>query len=184
MNMKLLNKAIKLSNNRHQSAIKLNWSHIEKAIIMWSAVLSNKKFDSLLVMVRGGMVPAVMLSHRMSCRKLRFFQGMRTATNKPRDYCDLTLINLPEIKNNERIVIIEDIVYKGDTTHAAINYIKEKGAKVVCVCTLVVDEDYNKLAHPETPRLPLYTGYICPSEAWVRFPWEQPIKGEIKANEQ
>lgn len=76
------------------------------------------------------------------------------------------------------MIIVEDIIFEGATVLAAIAHVRRRGAEVMAVCALVVDEKFVRegaLPHG----VPLLAAYWCDHLKWIRFPWEQPLRGEL-----
>ena len=124
------------------------------------------------------MVPATMLSHRLKIRKLVFYQGIKTRSNKPHDYGDFYCDSLPKIISGCKYLIVEDIIFEGDTVNSAVNYIKKSGGICIGVCSLVIDENLRIIPAGSTNSTPLICAYQCENLKWIRFPWELKIKNE------
>lgn len=182
--MKLLNKPklIKTQLQEYEYAA-LSWQHIEKAVHLFKNQISQKpiKFDTILVLVRGGMAPAVILAHALDKRDLIFLQGIKTGSNKPHDYQKFSVKTLPKIEKNKKYLIIEDIIFEGDTIFKAIEYVESKQGKVSGVCSLVGDEMLFKQHNLKHHHVPLVCAYQCQYLKWMRFPWERKIKKELPA---
>lgn len=176
--MKIFQRPHILSHAKDSEYLALNWKHIDQAVSIWvNAIQTLPEFDTILVMVRGGLIPATVLSHRLKVRQMKFFQGRRTASDVPHDYCSFSIISLPDIREKERVLIVEDIVYRGETIAKAIEYVKSTGGAIAAICTLVLDEEYeDKLKNSDLLLIPAYQ---CTAGKWIRFPWEKPLQDEI-----
>lgn len=179
--MKLLNKPKKLKVEGSK-ATALDWSYLEKSIDLFEKeIKKNKiKIDYLLVMVRGGMIPAVMLSHRLKIRELDFYQAIRTASDNPHDYGIFSARHTPEIVKGKNYLVVEDIIFKGDTLNEGLKFIKSKGGKVSAVVSLMSDEKYFKSENFKIYSERFICAYTCTHKNWIRFPWESKVKGEKK----
>lgn len=176
--MKSTEEPVFITGEQTNASFKLTWNHIEQGInILQEKISDLYHFDCILAVARGGLIPAVFLSHRSDCRKMLFFQGIRTNTNNPHDYCDTTVTLLPEISPGQRVLIVEDIIYKGETIKLAVEHVQNNGGTVVAVCSLVIDENFEERGNLKN--LPIISAFKCAGEKWIRFPWEQPIDGEI-----
>lgn len=177
--MKLLNRPKLLQVKERDEYIALQWSHLERATALFAQKLQKlEEFDTLLVLVRGGLAPAACLAHRLNKRNLIFLQGMKTGSNKPHDYKKLSVSLLPKVREGEKIVIVEDIIFEGDTAGKAIEYVHAKRGGVVAVCALVADENFlQKKAFGNS--IPFVIAHQCKHLKWIRFPWERKIRNEV-----
>jgi uncharacterized protein len=171
----------RLTVGQRDKYIAFQWSHVERAVEVWASELSHlADFDTILPIARGGLVPAVLLSHLVKKRSFSFFQGTRTNSDAPHDYCPLSLTVPPHVNRFEKFLIVEDIIFKGDTTQGAIDYIQDHAGLVVAVCTLVVDEQFQKNdSAKHSDEIPMIAVYKCPKDKWIRFPWEHRISEEV-----
>jgi len=179
--MKLLNRPAKLRDSKSKVTA-LDWSFLERAILLFEKQIKNNriKADYLLVMVRGGMIPAAMLSHYLKIREMEFYQVLRTVSDKPHDYGTPTPRHLPKIISGKRYLIVEDIIFKGETLNEGLKFIKAKGGRVAAVVSLLADEEFFKSKNFQVYQDKLICAYECRHKNWIRFPWEKKIKGEKK----
>ncbi|TSC95376.1 MAG: hypothetical protein Athens101410_626 [Parcubacteria group bacterium Athens1014_10] len=180
--MKLLNnpKSLK-AKQKFFKYLALDWKHIERAVQIFKEKINKKSlhFDKMLVLVRGGMVPASMLSFLINKREMDFFQGAKTNSNKPHDYQKFLVKLLPKIEKGKKYLIVEDIIFEGDTVYNAIQYVKSKQSEVIGACSIVVDEMFLKRYNSKHQNVSLICAYQCENLKWIRFPWENKIKNEV-----
>jgi orotate phosphoribosyltransferase len=181
--MKLINKPNKIVVDQINNIIHLDWQAIEVAVGLFHKKIEKiSPFDSLLVLVRGAMVPAAMLSHSLNNRNMKFYQGVKTNSNKPHDYGKFRSLLLPKLMPGERLLIVEDIIFEGDTVNNAIDYVIKCGCVCVGVCSIVIDENLKNLPAIKRNSVPLIGAYECENLKWIRFPWEIKIDNEISIN--
>lgn len=170
-----------LQGREESKTIFLTWPMIERAVDHFAMKLKHKQFDSMVALVRGGVIPATFLSHRLNKRNLHFLQGRRTASNRSHDYCSLSILSFPKINRGEHLLFVEDIIFQGETVSRAIEIIRKKKGLVVGIFALVVDRYFlsSPLFHRYS-KIPLFAGFVCDHLTWVRFPWEQRITGETQ----
>lgn len=101
----------------------INWNQIEYAVADIANFINNGNYSNykIIGLPRGGLIPAVLLSHRTS----------------------LPLITKPEI--NDHLIIIDDIIDSGETIIKTVNELKNWGIQPV-VCSL-----YYRLDNGFTP---------------------------------
>jgi hypothetical protein len=177
--MKLLNKPTKIKISGAKVTA-LGWPYLEKAIDLFEREIMKNKIDAdgILVMVRGGMIPAVMLSHRLKMREMDFYQAIRTASDDPHDYGKFIAQHKPKITAGKKYLVIEDIIFKGETLNAGLKFIKSKGGKISAVASLLADEKYFTSDNFKINDSKLICAYQCEHKNWIRFPWESKVKGE------
>lgn len=157
----------------------LTWSQIERGVDSCLGALKNlPTCNVLLALARGGTIPAIILSHRLQIREVRFFRSCRTRSNEPHDYGGLLVQDAPRFKPTDKVLIVEDIIYEGETLRAAVNAVLAHGAKPIGAFALVVDESFLSSARGSVP---VVAPYVCGHGQWIRFPWETPLRGERPA---
>ncbi len=99
------------------SKIYLSWKYIDNAIIDLEEKLSNTHIDSIIGIPRGGLIPAVMLSHRL---------------NKP-------LYLFPNKKQTGSVMLVDDIVDSGHTLKQHLSYILSNYPAITKVITASIN---------------------------------------------
>jgi xanthine phosphoribosyltransferase len=165
--------------SRHK-ILSLPWSFVDRAALLVHEQIKQLDVNKILIIARGGAILGVKLSHMLNNRNVCYLQMEKTNSNTPHDYGKIKIKNYPKLTKKDKILIVEDIIYKGDSISKAVSFVKSKNAKVIAVSTLIVDELY--LAQPNllfaNSKIPIYSAYFCESNQWIRFPWEVSIKGE------
>lgn len=178
--MKIKMKPRHLRTTAKQKVIFLPWTAVDASVKRFKVHLRKMdatSADSLVALVRGGLVLSVCLSHAIGVRTVKGFQAMKTASDNPHDYKKISIMQAVKVKAGEKVIIVEDIIFEGATVSAAIEHVWKKGAKVVAVCALIVDKKFmrkGRLPHD----VPLLAAYWCDHLKWIRFPWEQSLRGE------
>lgn len=126
----------------HQSTLKLDWNDIEMAIDKIAKQCGS--VDTIVAVMRGGMVPARMLAGKLGVKNIVAWDGKH----------GIALGTLGHLKG--RILIVDDIVDTGKTMAKAQELFKGKGAAVVAKAT--VDFAGKQLESKDS--------------RWVVFPWE------------
>lgn len=148
-----------------QPILSISWSEIETAID--SLACQIKFFKPLLVVgiSRGGLIPACMISHKlnlpMEVVAASSYEGTRRTLQKP-----LVIEGWEPGYNNDRTIVIDDIMDSGKTYQALIDECSG-GASVRFRFATLLDK---------TPRrYPDHTLFYAqvPKDVWVKFPWEQ-----------
>ena len=167
------------SASQRARVLSYSWQLLEKDVkTIARQIKKNHKFDTLLVMVRGGMVPAIMLTHLLGRKDLAFFQVHRALSNNPHDWGDFQIKNIPPIRRGEKFLLVEDIIFTGKTLNKVIDYILSQGGKITAIASLVADEKFLKSEAEKYPKINLICPHFCRHQQWIRFPWENKIRGE------
>ena len=143
--------------------IRLTWDDIyaDCRKIAWNIVKEKRKFDAILGIARGGMIPARLISDMINNDNLhairtKFYETIGKTTKKPE------IVYSTLSKKPKKILVIDDIADTGESLVAVLEYLKQQGVKEIFTATLV------KKPHSIfTPDI-----YIRETSAWVIFPWE------------
>ncbi|ORT47309.1 phosphoribosyltransferase family protein [Frankia sp. KB5] len=144
-----------------------------------AAVIADGVPDVVVGILRGGMVPAVLLAHHLGVRDVRAL----TITHTQSDGVNAPKAERPVLANPDSVgrlddrdvLLVDDVVGSGDTLDAARSHLvhSHPGSVRTAVCLL-------NLANWPTTRGPAsgdgriatYVGREI--RRWVVFPWEQP----------
>jgi len=141
----------------------LTWWQVDRAIFALAEKLREYKPDVIVGVARGGLIPAVRLSHILNDIPLKvidvkFYKGIDERGEKP-------VITIPihgDLKG-KRVVIVDDVSDTGKTLEVVIEEVKKLGAREVKVACLAMK--------PWTSVVPDY--YVFRTDKWIVFPWEE-----------
>jgi hypoxanthine phosphoribosyltransferase len=129
--------------------------------------------DVVVGVLRGGVVPAVLIAHRLGVRAVRAIEVVHTVgdgvdaakTAKPTVY---NAASLGELAGCD-VLVVDDIAGSGDTIAATVDLVGVLGAVRVRTAVCVVNAA--NWRRPQRPQQALtYLGVVV--EGWVIFPWE------------
>jgi hypoxanthine phosphoribosyltransferase len=127
----------------------LTWKDIETLVENLAKKIqqSGVKYDYIVGLPRGGMIPAVMLSHILSIKvaETQIFK----------------LTDIPYYTVANRVLLVDDIADSGKTLKNYSNTIDK--ATLCCKMKL------------ESTDRPLYYSMMVAEEEWIVFPWEKLI---------
>lgn len=138
-------------------------------------IKKDYKADIIVSIVRGGMIPSVILSHKLEIRNVENIIVKETIN----DSINATKITpLVEVNPNMRekiagknVLLIDDIVGSGETMKLIRKVIgKCEPRKLKTVSCYVNEENWEKRNGIEVSDLVDYVGAIV--RGWVIFPWE------------
>lgn len=123
---------------------------------------SGEKFDRIIALAKGGLTFSRSLVdyldvEEVSSIQIQFYTGIGTTQKTP-----VITQSLPVSIKDEKILIFDDIVDKGETMKLAVEYLQYHGAKSIKTSTLI-----------EKPWSTFKSDFVArTSEAWVIYPNE------------
>lgn len=157
----------------------LEWSDITRIVNQMAIEIEkNYKPDIIISIVRGGMVPSVILSHLLNVRDVVNIISKETESdeiNAKKQKIDIDKnINLNNLEG-KKVLIVDDIVGSGQTIREIKEIIKKWNPKdiKVAVC-LINEENWKKSNIGEYKSIVDYLGESL--RGWVVFPWEKQGK--------
>lgn len=140
-----------------------SWGEIDGMVWKIVGEVRRRGFrpDLILGVSRGGIIPALLLSDRLSAPLdiigVRFYKGVGDVEERPYIIQDVS-----QELMGRRVLIVDDVCDTGHTLRLVREYVKERGAREVMVCTL----HYK----PWAVYRPDY--YVEETESWIIYPWE------------
>ncbi|MGB9659101.1 MAG: phosphoribosyltransferase [Nitrososphaerales archaeon] len=136
---------------------------IDKMLSKLTIMIKKSGFepDILIGVSRGGLIPVAILSDRLGVESeivgVKYYRGVKETKDKPE-------ITQPILSNlgGKKVLIVDDVADLGHSLQLVKNYVQEKGAKEVRICTL----HYK----PWSVVKPEY--FVEKTEAWIIYPWE------------
>jgi hypoxanthine phosphoribosyltransferase len=148
----------------------VSWEYYFQLINRLIDIISNKaqeKFDLVVGISRGGVIPALFMSHSWNIPLDVIVTSSYTKENKqsklkigkPSYLC------FSDVTKESKILIVDELVDSGKTMKAVVNLYKKKGFKNIRTCVLFYKE--NSKFDPD---------YFAASEekdTWIKFPYEK-----------
>jgi hypoxanthine phosphoribosyltransferase len=136
---------------------------IDKMISKLTQMIKKSGFkpDILLGVSRGGLIPVAILSDKLGVESdvvgVKYYSGVKETKEKPKITQPISY-NVSE----KRVLIVDDVADLGSSLQLVKEYVQEKGAREVRICTL----HYKpwSLVKPEY--------FVEQTEAWIIYPWE------------
>lgn len=166
--MRLLSNII-LGNNYNDKEINfLSWKEFEELSNLIVEDIERKGFDKnkicLLGAARGALPLLTYISHKTNIRNISVVQLQMTNSDNPFDYGEVKVL-FEGIRNEfQDFIILEDIIYKGNTVKEILKLLKNKNIKAIY--SLVIDEKYLPMKHRVS------SACMIKTEQWIKFPWE------------
>lgn len=136
------------SNSQGPEKIYLNWNDYNKKLITLINIIKKNdvKFDFVYGIPRGGLIPAVFISHQL---EIDLLINLNSSLNKLKD---------------KKIFIIDDIVDTGITMIEIINLIKLFNIKLKVFSGSI-------FKHKKSNFIPDF--YVEENDKWIIFPYER-----------
>jgi len=146
--------------------IKLTWEDVDFLTNIVSESISKKniKFDTIVALGRGGLIPGAILSYKLDIKNL---QNLGINTRQEDGQCVETLIyQRPTITGN--VLVVDDINDSGKTFEAVNSLIKSEypdiGELLYCSLTTRYNTNFNEN---------IISGKIINTSDWLVFPWDK-----------
>lgn len=153
----------------------------------WAAVEAictdiKDKFDiennriGILGMARGALPLLVSVSHKIGIREISVIQMQMSNSDNMHDYGSVRILNEMISDKYDKFILLEDIIYKGKTTDAAIELLKSRNKEVVGVYSLIIDEGFKDI-NIKNSDVEISYAYDLEKDDWVYFLWEDNLIG-------
>lgn len=144
----------------------LGWDDITRLVDRLAGLLQGQQFDAMLVVTRGGMVPAGLLSESLDIRNIlvaavQFYTGIGTTLDHPRfhQFPDAALLD------GKSILIVDDVWDSGRTA----SEVRERVCAGGGIPTLAVLH-YKPGSSRYPDQSPDYHAEV--TEDWIVYPWD------------
>ncbi|MGH3994343.1 MAG: phosphoribosyltransferase [Pseudonocardiaceae bacterium] len=153
----------------------LDWAHLDRLIAVLAERIHEDGVPDLVVgILRGGMVPAVMLAHRLGVRSVRGVEVTHTTVEGPNGpktpHPVITNPDSAGVLAGADVLLVDDVAGSGATADTA-TALLSRAATCVRRALVVVNVANWYAANTCAPHeVHDYIATTC--AGWVRFPWE------------
>ncbi len=153
----------------------IDWKEISTIVKnMSDNIKSDYNPEIIISIVRGGMIPSVIMSHVLNIRKIENIKSIETISDEINAVKQEPMIDekvdLSEIRR-KKVLIVDDILGSGATIRKIKEEVKKWQPKELRTAICVVNEENweksNKFSYNDEIE---YIGKIV--RGWVIFPWE------------
>jgi hypoxanthine phosphoribosyltransferase len=148
----------------------VSWTEIEGLVELIAEQGLKRNVDTVVGIARSGLVPAVMLSHRMGIRSFAVMDIARTASDEvDAEKSDPRLHGIlnRDLLTGRRLLLVDDIVGAGLTMQTACATLREIKAEIVTAALVVNQRNLGPIAPTSVVDI-----VGCVVHGWVIFPWE------------
>jgi xanthine phosphoribosyltransferase len=125
----------------------------------------DEKFDVLLPISRGGLSMGQMLGEFYGIREVYAINTIGYDDTKKLD--EVKVFNIPHLKNNQKVLILDDIVDSGDTLVEVLNVLENKYPQIAFYTASIF---YKPTAIIEP------TWWVKEPKGWIEFFWSEDLK--------
>ncbi|KXA90931.1 xanthine phosphoribosyltransferase [candidate division MSBL1 archaeon SCGC-AAA259D18] len=153
----------------------MTWQDIEKAVEALAITIREEYDpDAIVGIARGGLIPAVRLSHLlndllMRVIHVRYYENVDETKEKP----EIFWSDVGKMKG--KVLMVDDVADTGNTLEVVMDHLKDRIEGELKICTI---------AYKPTSKIePDY--YVYETEKWIVFPWEEaPVEKKVKETRQ
>ena len=148
----------------------VTWNGVEVLVNRLTAKIQSAeaKFDFILSLNRGGLIPGVMLSHRLKIKNavmsIESYSGQNRGRLRGGD--SISIVKYPKKKSPLSILIVDDVADSGESFKFAVNHIEK----------LKIGPFHYEAASlhwkPKSIFKPQYIGEEIENDIWINYPWE------------
>lgn len=158
-------------------ALDLTWTDTDVHIAALAERIRRDDVPEIIIgILRGGMVPAIMLAHHLGVRDVRGIEVTHTMTDEPNGAKTphplvVNPASVGALNAAADVLVVDDVAGSGDTLDTTVALLDPHVARVRRAVLVVNTLNWgcsNKLAAPHDAQD--YIGTTC--AGWVRFPWE------------
>ena len=127
----------------------------------------TKKFDAILCVTRGGLVPAGLLSYKLDCKNVFNIKAESYDDEKRRGEIyvqSMAKEDIEDLLDSKNILIVDDVYDSGSTMIAVVEELKKYGIEDSQINTFCVITKHEYAVD--------YSLFECELGTWVVFPWD------------
>lgn len=143
----------------------VTWEELDRLVAQLADRLADERFDVLLCITRGGLVPAGMLAYRLRIRNIlvaavEFYDDEGQPGPHP------TFLQFPAdpLLRGQRILVVDEVWDSGTTIHAVTERVRQAGGEPT---TVVLHWKPKRSVVPGSPDVHAVT-----TDAWVVYPFK------------
>jgi hypoxanthine phosphoribosyltransferase len=162
----------------------LGWEDVESyvKVLVDQIKESEKKYDCILGLANGGLVPTCFIAKALGIKKVLTVSIKSYINEMAHNVQFITSINHKDLKGSSNILIVDDLVDRGETLFEVEKILGYYNWSYKLGCTFDSAVLFTKTGTgPDSkyPRvLPTYSAETSDPDTWLIFPWELNIDDE------
>ena len=162
----------------------LGWDDVESCIrtLVEKIRASETEYDCILGLANGGLVPTCLIAKALHIKKVLTVSIKSYSGETAHEIQFLTSIDYKDLKGVRNLLIVDDLVDRGETLFEVEKILGYYNYSRKFVCKFDSAVLYTKLGHstdsPYPRVLPTYTAETTTPDIWLVFPWELNIKDD------
>jgi hypoxanthine phosphoribosyltransferase len=162
----------------------LGWGDVESCVrkLVEKIEASETKYDCILGLANGGLVPTCLIAKALHIKKVLTVSIKSYSGETAHEIQFLTSIDYKDLKGVRNLLIVDDLVDRGETLFEVEKILGYYNYSRKIVCKFDSAVLYTKLGHstdsPYPRVLPTYTAETTTPDIWLVFPWELNIKDD------
>jgi len=156
-------------------ALDLGWKDLDHHVAVLAQQIRQDGVPHVVVgILRGGLIPAVMLAHRLGVRDVRAVEVTHTTSDVP----NAAKSARPMVANpaslgsvdDADVLLVDDVAGSGQTAATAVELIAPSAGRLRRAVVVVNTTNWFAASTQEPHQVHNYLATTC--TGWVRFPWE------------
>jgi len=162
----------------------LGWDDVESCVrkLVEKIEASETKYDCILGLANGGLVPTCLIAKALDIKKVLTVSIKAYSGETGHEIQFLTSINHKDLKGVRNLLIVDDLVDRGETLFEVDKILGYYNYSHKIICKFDSAVLYTKLGRsidsPYPRVLPTYTAESTDPQTWLVFPWELNIKDD------
>ena len=162
----------------------LGWEDVESyvKVLVDQIKESGKKYDCILGLATGGLVPTCFIAKALGIKKVLTVSIKSYVDEMAHNVQFITSINYKDLKGSSNILIVDDLVDRGETLFEVEKILGYYNWSYKLGCNFDSAVIFTKTARgpdSKSPRvLPTYSAETSDPDTWLVFPWELNIDDE------
>lgn len=131
--------------------------------------LRNEKFDIILAIARGGLIPAGILANRL---EIQIIYTIQIQSYRGKIQGEITILQEPQwdLLKNKRVLLVDDLIDEGKTLESVIQILRNHQISTYKLAVLIDKQKTTRIK-------PDYYARVI--RQWIYFFWEDGYVGEI-----
>ena len=143
----------------------VTWDELDRLVRVLAESLAGRRFDVMLAITRGGMVPAGMLAYRLRLRDIlvaavEYYDD----TGQPGPHPTFLQFPADPLLRGKRVLIVDEVWDSGTTIHAVTERVRQAGGDPFTVVL------HYKPTHSQVPGAPDF--HVVTTDRWVVYPFK------------